>query len=474
MSIKIKFFIVIALCALNTFANKVHVFIISQPEDAEVFINGQFVGHTPIKNKIEILENQTRTWDVVIKKKSFENYQISFPEDNFFRSIKWDVTLKKLHFSANQEMKEKLYFEKTIADIKENEIVGTFNGLKYKWGANSNDFATTDFNGIATTELETSKFNIYKPNKLFNDNILEAPVRFILGATLKVVNLSNCIKLPSRTNACINIEVEWSLFDRKSNKTILTTRNKGYGSGVNIEESFKNSFQDCLRAMLFDSSLYNTILKYSEPTEEKQNDTSGFSMTLDLVKLPELKSTSEIAAYATPAVVTIISEYGHGSGFFVSPTGFILTNQHVINEAKSIKVVLSSGVTLDARIEYEDAKFDLAILKVNGSGFKPLAIGSQDLIKPGAEVIAIGAPYSTELSHSVTRGIVSGIRLIEGQRLIQTDVTLNQGNSGGPIIDSNGKVIGIAVSGLKKEGLQGLNFAIPIDVIINRLNITIK
>jgi serine protease Do len=117
---------------------------------------------------------------------------------------------------------------------------------------------------------------------------------------------------------------------------------------------------------------------------------------------------------------------------------------------------------------------DVALLKISGSGFKALPLGTSDDASVGTEVVAIGTPQDIKLGQTVTKGIVSGKREMEEKNFIQTDVAINSGNSGGPLINSSGEVIGIIVAKVFGKSVEGLGFAIPINEAIKKLNLKLE
>ena len=159
-----------------------------------------------------------------------------------------------------------------------------------------------------------------------------------------------------------------------------------------------------------------------------------------------------------------------GSGFIISADGYVVTNYHVVVEADEIMVRLSDKRVLPAEVVGMDKYSDVALLKIKATNLPVAQIGDASSVKVGAWVLAIGSPYGFD--HSVTAGIVSA----KGRSLpnanyvpfIQTDVAINPGNSGGPLIDLNGKVIGINSQIFSSTGASiGLSFAIPIDVAMD-------
>ncbi len=157
---------------------------------------------------------------------------------------------------------------------------------------------------------------------------------------------------------------------------------------------------------------------------------------------------------------------GVASGFIIRSDGYVLTNNHVVDGAKEIVVTLADGRKFDGRAMGKDTRNDLAVVKIEATGLPTVTLGDSDAIRPGDWAIAIGNPYG--LSHTVTAGIISGLaRSIDGDPsepgiYIQTDAAINSGNSGGPLIDINGRVIGVNTAIIPQA--QGIGFAVPINV----------
>jgi serine protease Do len=161
-----------------------------------------------------------------------------------------------------------------------------------------------------------------------------------------------------------------------------------------------------------------------------------------------------------------------GSGFIISADGYVLTNHHVVNGADEVKVRMSDRREFVAQVIGSDQQSDVALLKVDASGLPAMRIGRSDALRPGQWVVAIGSPFG--LDHSVTAGIVSAVGRANpyaNQRyvpFIQTDVAINRGNSGGPLLDTRGQVVGINSQIFSNSGgYMGVSFAIPIDVAMN-------
>jgi serine protease Do len=166
--------------------------------------------------------------------------------------------------------------------------------------------------------------------------------------------------------------------------------------------------------------------------------------------------------------------YGLGSGFFIHPSGYIITNNHVIKDADQIKILTSSGQDYDVVVVARDPAYDLALLKMSGSrrqDFNVLPLGDSDAIDAGDMAIAVGNPLG--LGHTVTSGIISQTyRSIRGEPdengrhvdFIQTDTAINPGSSGGPLITLNGSCVGVNTAIIAVA--QGIGFAVPSNQVL--------
>jgi S1-C subfamily serine protease len=172
-------------------------------------------------------------------------------------------------------------------------------------------------------------------------------------------------------------------------------------------------------------------------------------------------SLEDLVSRASPAVVVVETSSGRGSGFFVT-SDTILTNVHVVSSNTSVTIRRPDGSTSTARVEAQSAPFDIAVLRASNpiAGQPTLTMGSAANARVGQEVVAIGTPLGF-LQNTVSRGIVSALRDVDGATMIQTDAAINPGNSGGPLLDRTGRVIGVIKSGY--NGRNGLSFAVAIE-----------
>jgi S1-C subfamily serine protease len=165
---------------------------------------------------------------------------------------------------------------------------------------------------------------------------------------------------------------------------------------------------------------------------------------------------------AVGSVVTVLAGTGSGSGVLVSDDGYMLTNAHVVGDDKEVRVRWSDRIETVAQVVRVAKDRDIAIIKTNARERRPLAL-KRGMVSPGQRVFAIGSPNGKAFQGTVSSGVISADRVIDGLRYIQSDVSISPGSSGGALLDESGSVIGITVSHYLNEGQPaGLNMFIPI------------
>lgn len=187
-----------------------------------------------------------------------------------------------------------------------------------------------------------------------------------------------------------------------------------------------------------------------------------------------MKAPTRPIAEAVGSVVTLLIESSSGSGVLVSDNGYLLTNEHVVGDAKEMRVRWADGIETLGQVVRVTKSRDVALVKTNARDRIPLAI-KRGAVSPGQRVYAIGTPLDKAFQGTVSSGIVSANRTIDGLRYIQSDTTISPGSSGGALLDESGSVIGIAVSGYKNDGqFVGLNMFIPIGDAMDFLSLERK
>lgn len=176
-------------------------------------------------------------------------------------------------------------------------------------------------------------------------------------------------------------------------------------------------------------------------------------------------TTEQVVQTSLPAVVTVQAGSKSGSGFFITASGIVVTNRHVIEGSQAASITTSKGETISSETIFEHPSNDLALIKVKPGEYPFLRLADPSSTNVGSDVIAIGSPglpgSNALLVNTVTKGVVSAFRKSDSFGiLLQTDVSINHGNSGGPLLNANGEVVGVNTLGVRDEGATGLNFAI--------------
>jgi serine protease Do len=188
--------------------------------------------------------------------------------------------------------------------------------------------------------------------------------------------------------------------------------------------------------------------------------------------LDEEQTVIRIAREVSPAVVSITRQGGSGSGVVVRADGVLLTNAHVVGNARTVQVGLADGRRLDGQVLGRDPTIDVAVVRVSARDLPAANLGDSDQLEAGQTAIAIGNPFGLE--RTVTTGVISAVnRSPQGfglDGLIQTDAAISPGNSGGPLLDSRGRLIGVNTAVLRATGAEGLGFAVPINLANDVLN----
>lgn len=240
------------------------------------------------------------------------------------------------------------------------------------------------------------------------------------------------------------------------------------------------------------------VLSNRDAVEETKG-AAAESLEDTLITIPDKKNspwltTEEAIAKVNPSVVCIETEtevtggryfgrngqpyitQGVGTGFIVSEDGYIATNYHVVEGAEKIKVTLNSGAVYEAEFIGGDEGADLATIKIEAKGLRVAELGDSDALVQGQDVVAIGTPGGMEFAWTATKGIVSATNRtldVNGEKVmtvIQTDASINLGNSGGPLINMKGQVVGINSLKLASTQYEGMGFSIPINSAIEVLN----
>jgi len=377
-------------------------------------------------------------------------------------------------YPPHKDGQRQLYVDRVSIHIDSNNIVKNFYN-------SMNDYT----NGkIMVTAPDRDKVT-YKETSINEDlNKILIDLNYIDTATDKKLNFLdynwvkiysnitglsiNYISSSSQTN--IDLTCSWKIKECLTGKTIYektisSTSNWGYENDTLILDAVKQGLLDLLIDPKVQTCLENGTITYQ-----------NIYNTWDALNIAQSPAYATTIQQATKAVVTIKLPHGHGSGCLISSDGYIITNSHVAGDTNQFAVIFENGDTHYAKLIRSNPIYDLALLKVDTipARVKPLKIVSEDDWSIGNDVYAIGTPEDLDLGQTLTRGIVSAIRVIQDKKYIQTDVSINPGNSGGALTNTDGALVGIVKAKLVGEKTEGLGFAIPSDYITKGLKLNFQ
>ena len=394
----------------------------------------------PNSKEIQINKVSVEVDSENIKFRIFESYR------NYLRN-------KESGASFNQKTQEDIKIENTVFPVILNEL------LKDR--------------GYIDTTRKALK-NSYLNNLLINATIKN----FTIGHVSQGLSSFLLGYTPFRGPSIVlsDLTIEWEVLDFYENTvyskiTKSTSDQFAVANKEEFAEKLQQSVKDALNHGLvefLDTEEVITLLNDRSELEKENR--------FEPIKIPRSDLAVSNLTEATKSSVTITTKSGFGSGFFISSDGYIITNYHVIVGENDLKVILNNKSEYPAEIVRVSKIHDLALLKIDAlERPKPFEVYSSKDIEIAMEVYAVGTATAQDLSQTVSRGIVSGIREIDNNsKLIQTDASVNNGNSGGALVSKDGKVIGVVSSKVKGLSVEGVAFGIPAYQIMEALQIVFE
>lgn len=352
------------------------------------------------------------------------------------------------------------------------------------------------FAQVFRSELE--KFNYPVPpvsDEMFAQQTPPAPFfanqnALQVGVSVKDIGLNLCIKGTDKAEGEAYLKLFWQVFAPEQQIVVFETTTLGrFNTPMPVSGGLAPILSGALimaiRNLLADPGFIKVVKQRAQPignlegvTPSQMDDVAG--KTDKKAQSTPILTVAGIAGNAAPlsqkmpqlrsAMATVYGEHGSGSGFFIGTDGYMLTNKHVVGDAKYVTIRMATGEKLIGQSVRADGYRDIALIKTTKSGATPMALR---LTEPdiGEDVYALGSPLGETFSTTLTKGILSSYRTFNNQRFLQSDVAVQPGNSGGPLLDKSGQVIGITV--MKLSNVTGMSFFIPISEAIEKLSLQI-
>lgn len=382
--------------------------------------------------------------------------------------------------NKKKENQKYIYLKNTSFVVKKEDFV--FKLYKYnKYYNNKKASGTTQ--STEDLELDNSIFTETLNNMLKENGFVDTTNTIFKGktntlyvsATVNGLTLNEIYTLSSYDHhpqfLTAEATIEWEILDfyeQSKYKSEITTMSGEFSPKYTEDNKdfVKLSIEDAIKT----SFLQFIDKKEVQDLIIKESFTDMISQEKIVIPTPGKKSYD--LSTAQSSTVTILNGKSHGSGCVVSEEGHIITNYHVIAGKEKLQVIFNDGEKADAEIVRINEFADLALLKVNKVTSNVFLLSNKSNYLAGDEVFAIGTPTSLELGQTLSKGIVSGIRDQKNLQWIQTDVSVNPGNSGGSLVNRSGELVGIVNSKLMGFGIEGISFCIPAKDVFKLLSIS--
>jgi serine protease Do len=353
-----------------------------------------------------------------------------------------------------------------------------------EWGAGSSFLGdwSSELGEIFYETMEQSGVNVVgNPKQLFKISDSVAGAEYLVGARVFQIKGNFCHEHHWYTGHPLRqyrgemfVSIEWSIFSNQLQRIIHTFKTSGYflqkqpkKNGIAV--TFQNAFANAVERMLGSKKFRDIALRRETLRAEQSSDPVISIPSVKLLDKPITDNQSTVLS----SVVTIRTATGHGSGFLIAEDGLILTNEHVVGNAKKVSVILNNGLEVPGEVLRRHARRDVALIRVSlrAPFFLPVRTTAAKALE---KVYVIGSPIKAGNRSTVSTGIISGKRLIRKLRFLQSDAAISPGNSGGPMLDTNGNLLGISVSSFADPRAQNLNLFIPIRDALKVLNIRLS
>lgn len=361
-----------------------------------------------------------------------------------------------------------------VLKIARNQPFGRFKvgllcvgGGTLRWRGGRVGLENEEFDNAFRESLGEIGFDVLgKSGDLFDDGG-DRSAEYLVGGTIKAMRVDTCLPQSGLGDSWTAkgtawLEIEWQLYNRLDRRVVVafTTRTgvvqkKAQWGG--IQAMILAAFEENVRAFAAAGVLQRYLV--GEPADMTIARRPGSNLPPLAIALP--KAGVATLGDAVGATILVQSGDGHGSGFLISSDGYFLTSQHVVGGARFVKLRWSDGLETLGEVVRADKGRDIALIKGDARRRVPIKLRAA-LPEAGTAVFAVGAPLDKTLQNTMTRGIVSARRVIDGYSFIQSDTSVAPGNSGGPLIDEKGALVGITVSSMRiADAPQGINFFIP-------------
>jgi serine protease Do len=377
-------------------------------------------------------------------------------------------------------------FGKLLLKLPAENTIGTVQGGRscvgqapLTWKSGRGSSVGELFGQLLLGELAAAGYTVVgDPDELFEDS-RSGRAEYVIAGVIRDVKANVCHTRSGDGRGEASLAVDWQVYSHRTKAVELKATTEGSGKapsarGAGGAEAITEAFVSATRNLMAEAKFHTLIAGAGQKDAKASASPLPIPVAFKLARAVAAASVESMVSESRMGVVTVFVGNTMGSGFLISPDGYLLTNEHVVEDARYVKVKFVTGREAQGEVVRVDRSRDVALVKLETDVYRPLALGDSGRVAPGSEVFAIGTPLDEERGQTVTKGILSGYGDDEGQRILRSDVAVHEGNSGGPLLDRSGAVVGMCVSGflLMPAGVGvGLNSFIPIEDALAALRI---
>ncbi|HEY3170371.1 MAG TPA: trypsin-like peptidase domain-containing protein [Thermoanaerobaculia bacterium] len=348
------------------------------------------------------------------------------------------------------------------------------------WKANRESSVGQDFGAVLLEELSSAGYTIVGDRDALFEDPHERRADYVIGGVIRDVRANVCYANPRKSLATAeaSLSVDWQIYSYRTRAVEMKATTDGSSrmsrpQGEPGAEAISRAFVSAARNLLAGAPFHD-LLSGAGADAQGKTQRDPIAVAYETLPVRQARSVESVVSDSRMAVVTLFAGDSMGSGFLISRDGYLLTDQHVVGQTRYVRVKFLTGREVNGVVVRADRRRDVALVKLESDIYPYLPLGESSRVQPGADVFAIGTPLEENFGQTVTKGILSGYGEDDGLRILRSDVSIQKGNSGGPLLDRAGLVVGVSVSAyaLMPEGLGiGLNGFIPIEEALNALTI---
>jgi S1-C subfamily serine protease len=386
---------------------------------------------------------------------------------------------------ADEKGSDTIEFSKFILKLPNDHVIGTIQTgnpcvgrAPLTWRTGLDNLVADGLGQVLLDELSSAGYSTLGERESLFEEQHDRKGDYVVAGVIRDIQANICYGDPKKRvgTAEASLSVAWQVYSRRNKSVELKLTTDGSSQLATAQadagpEVLTRAFSSAARNLLADSRFHALV---SEPARGIRTRNDPIPVAYETRSMRASQSVDSIVSDSRMGVVTVFAGNIMGSGFVISPDGYLLTDEHVVGGSRYVRVQFVTGRQVNGEVVRTDRRRDVALVKLESDIYPFLPLGESSRVQPGTDVFAIGTPLAQNLGQTVTKGVVSGYGEEDGLRILRSDVPVHRGNSGGPLLDRAGMVVGMSVSGfmLQPDGVGvGLNAFIPIEEALTTLAI---